>query len=194
MALYMLGLYGTVMRNGIMRQDRNQKGAGVRHLSGGFTLVEVLVSLAIAGLVFGGILTAYTQASRQAEWAGYSLAAQAVGIQQIELARSGVWDYSIGKNELTNLNLLAYNYNTGSKVLTGRTTNVLDLPVSGANVVVVTNFVTVKMLYLTGLTNVQVQMVTVDTVWPFQMLHGLKLFTNRTASYFGPDNRDASSL
>ena len=37
-------------------------------------------------------------------------------------------------------------------------------------------------------------MVTVDTVWPFltrQQRH--RLFTNRTVSYFGPDNRDASS-
>ena len=50
------------------------------------------------------------------------------------------------------------------------------------------------MLNLTGLPNVQVQMVTVDTVWPFLTLHGRRLFTNRTASYFGPDNRDASSL
>jgi hypothetical protein len=34
----------------------------------------------------------------------------------------------------------------------------------------------------------------VDTVWPFQTLTGQRLFTNRTANYFGPDNRDATSL
>ena len=65
----------------------------------------MVVSLGIVTLLFGGILNAYIQSSRQAEWAGYSLAAQAIGIQQIEQARSGVWDYSISKNELTNLNL-----------------------------------------------------------------------------------------
>jgi prepilin-type N-terminal cleavage/methylation domain-containing protein len=162
--------------------------------SGGFTLIEVVVSLAIVTVLFGGILTAYINATRQAEWAGYSLAAQTTGIQQIEQARSAVWDYSIGKNELTNLNLLARSYNAGTKVLTGYTTNVLDLPVSGGNAILVTNFVTVKMLSLTGVPNVQVQMVRVDTVWPFCSLRGQRLFTNSTASYFGPDNRDAGSL
>ena len=161
----------------------------------GFTLIEVMISLGIVTLLFSGILTAYIQMTWKAEWAGYSLAAQAVGIQQIEQARSGVWDVSINKNELTNLNLISWSYNPTTMVGTGYTTNVLDLPVSGTNVVIVTNFVTVQMLNLTGLSNVQVQMVTVDTVWPFltrQATH--RLFTNRTVSYFGPDNRDASSL
>ena len=174
-------------------EARKTRKSAERHR--GFTLVEVLVSLGIVTLLFGGILSAYIQTSRRAEWAGYSLAAQAIGILQIEQARSGVWDYSINKNELTNLNLFSWNYNATTKVGTGYSTNVLDLPVSGTNVVVATNFVTVKMLNLTGSPNVQVQMVTVDTVWPFLTLHqGTRLFTNRTASYFGPDNRDASSL
>jgi prepilin-type N-terminal cleavage/methylation domain-containing protein len=160
----------------------------------GFTLVEVMVSLGIATLLFGGIITSYIQSSRQAEWSGYSLAAQAIGVQQIEQARSGVWDFSISKNELTNLNLRSWQYNATTKVGTGYSTNVLDLPISGTNVVMATNFVTVKMLSLTGLANVQVQMVTVDTVWPFRTAHGMCLFTNRIANYFGPDNRDASSL
>jgi prepilin-type N-terminal cleavage/methylation domain-containing protein len=154
----------------------------------GFTLVEVVVALWIVTLVFSGIITAYIQSARRAEWSGYSLAAQAVGVQQIEQARSGVWD-SIAHNELTNLNLRAWNYNATTKVGTGYTTSVLDLPISGTNTVVVTNFVTVKMLNLTGLTNAQLQMVTVDTVWPFPTGKGTRLFTNRTASYFGPDNR-----
>ena len=153
-----------------------------------------MIALAIITLLFSGILTTYVQASRSAEWAGYSLAAQAIGIQQIEQARSGVWDYSIGKNELTNLSLSGWTYNPTTKVGTGYTTSVLDVPISGTNVVVVTNFVTVKTLNLTGFTNVQVQMVSVDTVWPFFTRSGTRLFTNRNASYFGPDNRDTSSL
>jgi prepilin-type N-terminal cleavage/methylation domain-containing protein len=161
----------------------------------GFTLVEVMVALGIVTLLFSGILTAYIQSSRQAEWTGYSLAAQAIGVQQIEQARSGVWDLSISKNELTNLNLLSWTYNAATKVGTGYTTNVLDLPISGTNnVVMATNFVTVKMLNLTGLSNVLVQMVTVDTVWPLTTRYGTRLFTNRTATYYGPDNRDVSSI
>jgi hypothetical protein len=153
-----------------------------------------MVALGIVTLLFSGILTAYIQSSRQAEWTGYSLAAQAIGVEQIEQARSGVWDLSISKNELTNLNLLSWTYNAATKVGTGYTTNVLDLPVSGTNTVMATNFVTVKMLNLTGLSNVLVQMVTVDTVWPLTTRSGTRLFTNRTATYYGPDNRDVSSI
>jgi prepilin-type N-terminal cleavage/methylation domain-containing protein len=184
---------------GLPDEELKLKLAGARNSTKartfrGFTLVEIVVALAIITLLFSGILTAYVQSSRSAEWAGYSLAAQAISIQQIEQARSGVWDYSINKNELTNLNLLAWSYNATTRVGIGYTTNVLDLPVSGTNIVVVTNFVTVKTLNLTGFTNVQVQMVAVDTVWPFFTRSGTRLFTNRTASYFGPDNRDMSSL
>ena len=160
----------------------------------GFTLVEAVMAVAILALVFSGIITAYIQSNRRAEWTGYSLAAQALGIHQIEQARSAVWDFSLGKNELTNLNLLSWSYNTTTKAGAGYATNVLDLPVSGTNVVVATNFVTVKMLNLSGLSNVQVQMVTVDTVWPFMTGGHKRLYTNRTASYFGPDNRDITGL
>lgn len=161
-----------------------------------FTLAEVVVALAIATLVFGGIITAYIQSSRQAEWAGYSLAAQALGIQQIEQARSAVWDTSIAKNELTNLNLIAWTYNTATGLGAGYATNVLDLPVAGTNTVIATNYVTLKMLWLNGASNppVRVQMVTVDTVWRFRSYNGVRLFTNRTAAYYGQDNRDDSSL
>jgi len=174
-----------------MKSKRRSAGG---YSPSGFTLVEVVVALAVVALLFGGMLASYIQTSRQAEWAGYSLAAQAIGIRQIEQARSAVWDCSIGKNELTNLNLLAWTYNPATKVGTGYATNILDLPVSGTSIVVATNFVTVKMLNLAGFTNAQVQMVTVDTVWPFLTSSGTRLFTNRTATYFGPDNRDASSL
>ena len=156
----------------------------------GFTLAEVMVSLAIVTLLFGGMLAGYIQTARKAEWSGFSLAAQSVGVQLIEQARSAVWDPTISKNELTNMNLTGWTYNSATKVGTGYSTAILSLPVRGTNVVMVTNFVTVKMFNLTGFTNMQVQMVTVNTVWPF----GGKLFTNCTATYYGPDNRSVSSL
>src|ERR1035441_9607134 len=158
----------------------------------GFTLVEVVISLAIVTLLFNGILTAYIQSNRQAEWAGYSLAAQAIGIQQIEQARSAVWDFNV--NQLTNLNLQSWTFNAATQMGTGYTTNVLDVPISGTNIVIATNYVSLKMLNLTGLPNIQVQMVTVDTVWPFQSYTGRRVFTKRTASYIGPDSRDFNSL
>jgi prepilin-type N-terminal cleavage/methylation domain-containing protein len=85
----------------------------------GFTLVEVVIALGIVTLLFSGILTAYIQSGRQAEWAGYSLAAQAIGVQQIEQARSAVWDFNM--NQLTNLHLQSWTYNATTQVGTGST-------------------------------------------------------------------------
>jgi prepilin-type N-terminal cleavage/methylation domain-containing protein len=164
-----------------------------------FTLAEVVVAVAIIAMVFGGILTAYVQATRRAEWSGYSLAAQALAMQQIEQARSGVWDPSMSpyRNDLTNLTLI--NRTNIGGVITGYTWNTLDVPVSGTNNSIrATNFVTVRPItpIYAGSPFVQLQlyMVRVDTVWPFAKGKTLRYFTNTLSSYFAPDNRDAQSL
>jgi type II secretory pathway pseudopilin PulG len=163
---------------------------------GAFTLAEVVMAIAIVAIVLGGMTVAYTQATRRAQWSGYSLAAQALAIQQLEQARAGVWDPSIQKNELTNLNLIGWAYNSGTRVLTGHTWANLDLPISGTNFVRATNFVTVSMINLNGMTSppVQVQMVRVDTVWPFRWGNTNRYFTNSISTYCAPDNRDPDSL
>jgi type II secretory pathway pseudopilin PulG len=164
----------------------------------GFTLAEVVISIAVTGLVFAGILTGYIQSTRRAEWTGYSLAAQALAIQQIEQARSAVWDYSTGtgRNELTNLNLTNPQYNSTTKKTTGYSWATLDLPCSGTNIVRATNYVTIQMLYFNNVANppVQLQMMQVDTVWPFTAGTAVKYFTNSVATYFAPDNRDPNTL
>jgi type II secretory pathway pseudopilin PulG len=164
----------------------------------GFTLAEVVVSIAVTGIAFAGILTGYIQSTRRAEWTGYSLAAQALAIQQIEQARSAVWDISSGngRNELTNLNLITPQYNSTTKTATGYSWGILDLPFSGTNTVRATNFVTVRMLYFNNVANppVQLQMMQVDTVWPFRAGAAVKYFTNSVATYFAPDNRDPNTL
>jgi prepilin-type N-terminal cleavage/methylation domain-containing protein len=168
-------------------------GRGREH---GFTLAEVVMSVAIMALLLMGVILMYMQSSNYAEWSGCSLAAQSLSVQAIEQARSAVWDYSINKNELTNLNLLGWTYNAGTRTGSGYSWAIMGLPITGTNTVVATNYVTVKMLYLNGQTNpaVQVQLVSVDTVWPRTMYGTKRYFTNHTASYFGPDNRDDSSL
>lgn len=164
----------------------------------GFTLAEVVISIAVTGLVFAGILAGYVQSARRAEWSGYSLAAQALAIQQLEQGRSAVWDFSIGnaRNELTNLNLVNRQYNSGTKTATGYSWGTLDLPYSGTNVVRATNFVTIRMFYFNNVANppVQLQMMQVDTVWPFTVGTARKYFTNTVATYFAPDNRDPNTL
>jgi type II secretory pathway pseudopilin PulG len=162
---------------------------GRRKAAAGFTLAEVVVSIAIAALLFVGIIGAYIQSGRRAEWSGYSLAAQALAIQQLEQARSAVWDPALTpvKNEITNLNLISWTYANG--VGSGYTTNTLDLPISGTNYVWATNFVSFRLLTnMTGVPGVQVQMIRVDTVWPFFEGNATRAYTNTVASYYAPDN------
>ena len=152
------------------------------------------MAILIVAVVLGGMTVAYIQATRRAQWTGYQLAAQALSIMSLEQARAAVWDQSLGKNEITNLNLSAWSYSAG--VMQGYSWTNLDLPISGTNAVRATNYVTVSMLYLNGSTNppVQVQMIKVDTVWPFLWGDVNRFYTNTISTYCAPDNRDASSL
>lgn len=176
---------------------RSTSGRATRHASG-FSLAEVVISIAVMGLVFVGILAGYIQSARNAEWTGYSLAAQALAIQQIEQARSAVWDFSTGngRNELTNLFLLNAQYNSSTKTKTGYSWATLDLPYSGTNVVRATNYVSVRMFFFNNVASppVQLQMMQVDTVWPLRRGTTLRYYTNTVATYFAPDNRDPNSL
>jgi prepilin-type N-terminal cleavage/methylation domain-containing protein len=165
-----------------------------------FTLAEVVIAIAIVAIVYGGMFMAYTQSTKRAQWTGYSLAAQALAIQQIEQARAAVWDPSKPENDFTNLNLISPHLTGGSTnyIYTGYTWTNLDLPTAGGNFVTATNYVTIRMLNYTNITAVQLQMVRVDTVWPFTWGSGAamttRLYTNTTCTYEAPDNRDNSTL
>lgn len=159
-----------------------------------FTLVEVVIALAISAILFGGIILGNTFACRRAEWAGYSLAAQSLAVQQVEQARAAVWYPSL--NEVTNLNLIGWTYNSGTRVGTGQSVSILDIPIAGTNnIVYATNFVTIRMISLNNTVTppVYVQMVQVDTVWLFKVGKS-QLFTNTVATYIAPDNRDPDTL
>ena len=161
----------------------------------GFTLVEVVMALAIVIMVFSGIIVAYTQASYRAQWTGYSLAAEALAVKQIEQARCARWDPASSTNsfEVYSLNLL--NSNVTAQVLTGYTWTNLDLPSSGnANSLRATNFVTIKPVTPTsGNVYASNLMVRVDTVWAFTWKK-TRLFTNTVCTYLAPDNKDPSDL
>ena len=160
-----------------------------------FTLAEVVMSVAIAAVIFGGILSANVQLTKRAEWTGQSLAAQALAIQQLEQARSAIWDNSLEKNEMTNLNLLGWTYNASTGVGKGYSYATLDLPISGTNYTRATNYVTITLLTnVSGLAAIKLQMVKVDTVWRFLGFGGNRLYTNTIATYYAPDNLDPSNL
>ena len=180
-----------------MRIDtRNPNG----RRTGGFTLAEVVISIGIVATAFSGTVLCYSQLARRAQWSGYSLAAQALAIQQIEQARSAVYDpaqeYTTtnpdGVNQITNIVLLG-RVRSG-EVVTGYTTNVLDIPYTGTNYVRATNWVTLKPIPISGGSGLRVWMVKVDTTWPFRWGNTTKIFTNSISTFCAPDNRAPETL
>ena len=170
-----------------------RRWAGVSVLArrgvGGFSLVEVLIATAIVGLIFGGVINCYIQAGVRIQWTGYSLAAQSLANQKLEQVRAASWDPTIGVNNLTNLNLTAANYDGTTKTYTGYTTAILDVPFSSTNFTLATNYITVQLLSVGGVTNIQMHFVRVDTVWPFVFRRGSLIFTNTISTMLAPDDR-----
>jgi prepilin-type N-terminal cleavage/methylation domain-containing protein len=160
----------------------------------GFTLVEVVMAIAIVALVFAGIINAYIQSGLRLEWTGYSLAAQSLAIETIEQARSCVWDPAETPpvNEVTNLNLMGMSFNTNSLTWSGYSTNILDVPYESSNYVVATNLVSITTVNISS--NAQVEVVTVQTVWPFFIRAQNLFFTNTVATIISPDNRAPSTF
>jgi prepilin-type N-terminal cleavage/methylation domain-containing protein len=169
----------------ITRESRNRNSA--------FTLVEVVMAITIIAAVFGGVIIAYTQSARRAQWSGYQLAAQAMAIQQIEQVRAARWELMGTKiDETCDIGLISSNRTPGINwVLTGYTWSNLDIPYSGTNYVRATNFVTISVRYLNQAangTNVAVRVVNVNTVWPFTWGNTKKMFTNTICTLCSPDN------
>lgn len=147
-------------------------GRGARRTGSraGFTLVETLISILIIAMFFSTILLGYTRAEQRAQWSGYSLAAQAQSLYQLEEFRSVLWD-------------------TLATPVVDNTTNIpailvlpLDLPISGTNVVYATNYATVTAITNSGGSAV-VKMIVVKTVWPWNG----STFTNMLVDYRAPD-------
>jgi prepilin-type N-terminal cleavage/methylation domain-containing protein len=174
-----------------------QKLTGTGRKKGGFTLVEVVISTAIVALVFAGIIKAYIQTGLRLEWTGYSLAAQSLALETIEQARSTLWDPTQYPpvNEIYSLNLMGTATNATTATWSGYSTSTLDIPVpNGGTPVVATNYVSVKMSHVSTYTSVQMEIVTVQTVWPFIRSGNNVYFTNTMATIISPDNRNGSDF
>lgn len=142
---------------------------GSRPRSRAFSLVEAVLSVAIASLTVGGIVTGYMMSARRGEWSEYSLAAHSLALQRIEQARAVHWD----PRAFPPLDELAEtNFPTAIEVL--------DIPVLGTNIVYATNVTTIS----TVSTSPWIKMIRVDCSWPF--LNG-RVFTNTVVTYRAPD-------
>jgi hypothetical protein len=117
------------------------------------------------------------------------LAAQSLANQKLEQVRAANWDPTLSLNNLTNLQLTSSSYDSSTKTYTGYATAVLDVPYSSTNFTLATNFITVQMLSVGGATNIQMQFVRVDTVWPFTFRRGTLFFTNTISTMIAPDDR-----
>jgi prepilin-type N-terminal cleavage/methylation domain-containing protein len=153
--------------------------------SRGFTLAEVIIAIAIIVIIFGGIVTAYLQASYRAAWTGYSLAAESLAIKQIEQARSAVWDPSVGINQIFLMPLSNSVVTTSN--MTGYTWANLELPSSGTNYARATNYISIKRVGSSGVTNI---MFRVDTAWRFHWRKSTVTYTNTVCTLIAPDNRE----
>ena len=142
---------------------------GGQRRASAFTLIEVAVATAIAVLVMAGMFEGYSIASRQAQFSSFSLAANAMAMQQMESIVAATW--VVSGTSVTNI---------FSPVLTNTQVNALCLPSSGTNLVYGTNYATVRQVS----TNPPYLMVQVSCVWNFM---GMGNFTNTVAVLRGPD-------
>lgn len=138
----------------------------------GFTLVEVVVSIGILGILLGAIITGMLQSAEQAEWAGYSLAANNLASQGIEQGRAAKWDPQA--NPPVD-NLVPSQFPT--RIL------ILDVPVRGTNVVYATNVTTIN----TVSANPPLKSIRVDCSWAFVTARRSRIFTNTVITLRAPD-------
>lgn len=151
-----------------------------------FTLLEVVLAIVITGVVFVGILTGYVQSARRVEWSAYSLAAEALNIQQLEQLRSANWDTQTSStNQDEFMSMVTSNWPYANGKWTATTTNVLDVPYNSANgkYVWATNYVSLSVIPVVIYPVVTVKQIQTDTVWTFRG----KLFTNTIVAYRAPD-------
>lgn len=135
----------------------------------GYTLIEILMSMLVVGIMITGLVSGFMQTHKQAEWSAYSLAAQSLALQPLEQARGAKWDqYATPPvDQLWNSNFPS-------------TTNILDIPISGTNIVYATNRINVRWIT----TNPPLKEISVVTTWRF-MNRGV--FTNTAVTYRAPD-------
>jgi prepilin-type N-terminal cleavage/methylation domain-containing protein len=147
-----------------------------RKANAGFTLVEVVMSIAILALAMAGMIYGYVQTNYRAKWSSMSLAAQSLASQAVEEALAAKWDIHSGTSGTgpgTSDELPATSYTPSYTQ-----TNTMLVPGSGQSIVV-TNYVSITQLY----NNPPVRQIRADCVWPFQSTG--QWFTNTVVTWRG---------
>ena len=149
----------------LLRSNKNRKSL----LCNGFSLQEVVTSLAIVGITVGGIMTGHVTSAKIGDFSAASAAAQQLASEKMEQTRSAKWD------------TMAYPV-VDELVSTNFSTTVSDLDVLGAKGTAISATVTTKISDVT--IDPPVRMVTVECVWS---LPSRGTFTNSVTSLRSAD-------
>jgi len=136
-----------------------------RKSSAAFTLIEVLISFFILGMVLAGLIYGYVQANWTAEWCSMSMAAQSYASEGAESARAADWrprDWPA-----------ASGYGTMDEMTNGTIiTNVdfMDIPTKGTPNATNFNFWVTNIVSLTKISdNPALRQIRSDAIWTFPM-------------------------
>ena len=133
------------------------------------TLVEVVIALAITGLMVGGIVTGYIYCTTSAVKAELAQAANARAMERIEEARSAQWDTSSWP---VVDQLVATNFPDESVTL--------DMPGTNTVGTSATIQTTISQISVTP----PIRRIRVDCIWQFR---GVELITNSIETIRAPD-------
>ena len=136
----------------------------------GFTLPEVVTSMAILGVTVAGIMTGFVTSTKVADYASCSAAAQRLAAQQLEQTRAAKWD-PMAYPQVCDLVSNNFPQAVGPLDIAGQGTNV-------ANNATLTTTITDVTL------DPPVKMISVACVWS---LPGRGPFTNSVSTYRSPD-------
>lgn len=153
-----------------MRPLRNRSAVGSIRDAAAFTLVEVVVSMLVVGIMMAGLVSLYTQSAMRAEWSAYSLAGQMMALRGLEQTRAAKWDprASPSVDELVATNF-------------PQVVDVLDLGPAGGSTTYATNVTTIQTIS----TSPPLKLVEVRSIWAFRWRGGI--FTNSVFTYRAPD-------